>query len=60
MHGRVICKPTRRRTVDSTTSSCNTCEILHNDTVESTMRRRGGLEIARSRAPRARQILARA
>eukprot|EP00974_Lingulodinium_polyedra_P115046 11141536-Lingulodinium_polyedra.AAC.1 len=31
--------------------------MLHNDAIESTARRRDGSQIARSRAPRAQQVL---
>eukprot|EP00974_Lingulodinium_polyedra_P118093 11165836-Lingulodinium_polyedra.AAC.1 len=39
--------------VDSTASLCSILEILRNSAVASSVRRGGGMQIARSRAPRA-------
>eukprot|EP00974_Lingulodinium_polyedra_P086339 8363882-Lingulodinium_polyedra.AAC.1 len=44
----------RQKTGVRGASLCNVCETLHNDAIESTVRPRGGLQIARSRARHAR------
>eukprot|EP00974_Lingulodinium_polyedra_P009838 944365-Lingulodinium_polyedra.AAC.1 len=50
---RATCEPLRPRTVDSTASLCNVLQTLHNDAVESAVRRRNASLIVRSRTPRA-------
>eukprot|EP00974_Lingulodinium_polyedra_P025098 2427550-Lingulodinium_polyedra.AAC.1 len=55
VRGRAICEPLRPRTVDSTASLRGVLQTLHNDAVESIVRRHGGSLITRSRVPCARQ-----
>eukprot|EP00974_Lingulodinium_polyedra_P076484 7402899-Lingulodinium_polyedra.AAC.1 len=44
---RAICEPLQRRTFDSAASLCSVFQTLRKDAVESIVRRRGGLQIAR-------------
>eukprot|EP00974_Lingulodinium_polyedra_P026327 2540674-Lingulodinium_polyedra.AAC.1 len=48
---RAILEPLQRRIVDSIASLCSARKTLRNDALESTIRSRSGLQIARSRAP---------
>eukprot|EP00974_Lingulodinium_polyedra_P029071 2801934-Lingulodinium_polyedra.AAC.1 len=55
MRKRAICEPLRPRTVDPTASLRNVLQTLHDNAVESTVCRRNGSRIARSRTLHARQ-----
>eukprot|EP00974_Lingulodinium_polyedra_P126327 11197876-Lingulodinium_polyedra.AAC.1 len=49
---RAICKPLRRRIVDSNAFLCSVQTTLHKNALEPAVRNHGGLRIARARTPR--------